>query len=123
MHAVYQLGLLAMASGKWERSARLFETADRQAQSISATRLSYIVCAGISRHLDGDIETAEQHILRANSIIRSDKKEASSLLMKLGESFLRLINQDWHWKFLMKQWSVHLKMNQKINLNLWQITY
>ncbi|RJU92085.1 MAG: hypothetical protein DWC08_04970 [Candidatus Poseidoniales archaeon] len=90
MHAVYQLGLLAMASGKWERSARLFETADRQAQSISATRLSYIVCAGISRHLDGDIETAEQHILRANSIIRSDKKEASSLLMKLGESLLAI---------------------------------
>ena len=90
MHAVYQLGLLAMASGKWERSARLFETADRQAQSISATRLSYIVCAGISRHLDGDFEVAEQHILRANTIIRSDKKEASSLLMKLGESLLAI---------------------------------
>ena len=48
------------------------------------------MCAGISRHLDGDIETAEQHILRANSIIRSDKMEASSLLMKLGESLLAI---------------------------------
>ncbi len=90
MHAVYQLGLLAIASEKWDRSARLFETADRQAQLISASRLPYLVCAGISRHLMGDTEVAHQHIHSANEIISDDKKVASSQLMTLGEALLAI---------------------------------
>ena len=88
MHAVYQLGLLALASDKWDRSARLFETADRQAQLISASRLPYLVCAGISRHLMSDAKIAEQHIHLAKEIVSSDQKEASSQLMNLGEALL-----------------------------------
>ena len=90
MHAVYQLGLLAMASGKWERSARLFETAEIQAQSISANRLPYLVCAGISRHLSGDESTAQKHILSANQLVSEDKKKASMVLMNLGEALLAI---------------------------------
>ncbi|MBT6254873.1 MAG: hypothetical protein HOI85_01895 [Euryarchaeota archaeon] len=90
MHAVYQLGLLAMASGKWERSARLFETAEMQAQSISAYRLPYLVCSGISRHLSDDEETAQKHILLANQLVAEDKQKASVVLMKLGEALLAI---------------------------------
>ena len=90
MHAVYQLGLLAMASGKWERSAKLFETAVIQAQSISANQLPYLVCAGISRHLCGSESTAQQHILSANHLVSEDKKKASLVLMKLGEALLAI---------------------------------
>ena len=90
MHAVYQLGLLAIASEKWDRSARLFETADRQAQLISASRLPYLVCAGISRHLLGDTERSHQHIHLAQQIISGDKKSASNQLMNLGEALLAI---------------------------------
>jgi len=90
MHAVFQLGLLAMASAKWQRSARLFETADRQAQLISAPRLPYLVCAAISRHLLDEIDSAEQHIHHANTIVGDDKKQALVHLMKLGESLLAI---------------------------------
>ena len=48
MHAVYQLGLLAMASGKWERSARLFETADRQARFFCNPLILHRVCWNLS---------------------------------------------------------------------------
>lgn len=90
MHAVYQLGLLAIASDKWDRSARLFETADRQAQLISASRLPYLVCAGISRHLMGNTQLAQQHIHSAKKIVSSDQKQASSQLMSLGEALLAI---------------------------------
>ena len=90
MHAVYQLGLLAIASEKWKRSARLFETADRQAQLISAPRLPYLVCAGISRHLLDEAHAAEQHIQRAKALVSNDKKQASVHLMNLGEALLAI---------------------------------
>tara|TARA_Y100000766_G_scaffold285606_1_gene311106 strand:- start:12331 stop:14223 length:1893 start_codon:yes stop_codon:yes gene_type:complete len=90
MHAVYQLGLLAIASEKWDRSARLFETADRQAQLISASRLPYLVCAGIARHLMNDTELSHQHILHAKQILSNDKKSASDQLMNLGEALLAI---------------------------------
>jgi len=90
MHAVFQLGLLAIASGKWKRSARLFETADRQAQLISAPRLPYLVCAGISRHLLDENHAAEQHINRAKALVSNDKKQATIHLMKLGEALLAI---------------------------------
>ena len=90
MHAVFQLGLLAIASEKWERSARLFETADRQAQLISAPRTSYLVCAGISRHLLGEAQAAEHHILEAKNLVLDDKKQATLDLMNLGEALLAI---------------------------------
>tara|TARA_B110001452_G_scaffold263660_1_gene265456 strand:- start:2420 stop:4063 length:1644 start_codon:yes stop_codon:yes gene_type:complete len=90
MHAVFQLGLLAIASEKWERSARLFETANQQAQLISAPRLSYLVCAGISRHLLGEAQLAEQHIQGAKSLVSSDKTQATIDLMNLGEALLAI---------------------------------
>ena len=90
MHAVFQLGLLAIASEKWERSARLFETANRQAQLISAPRTSYLVCAGISRHLHGETQAAEHHILEAKNLLLADKKQATLDLMNLGEALLAI---------------------------------
>ena len=90
MHAVFQLGLLAIASEKWERSARLFETAERQAQLISAPRTSYLVCAGISRHLLGEAQTAKHHILEAKNLVLDDKKQATLDLMNLGEALLAI---------------------------------
>jgi len=90
MHAVYQLGLLALASGKWKRSARLFETADQQARLISAPRLPYLVCAGISRHLLDENSSAEQHILGAQALVLDDKARASIHLMNLGEALLAI---------------------------------
>ena len=90
MHAVYQLGLLALASEKWQRSARLFETADRQAQLISAPRLPYLVCAGISRHLLDEAPAAEQHIHQARTLVSEDKTQASIHLMNLGEALLAI---------------------------------
>ncbi len=88
MHAVYQLGLLATASGNWSRGARLFETAVRQAQSISAPRLPYLVCAGICRHLLGETNTASQHIELSQAIIQTDTHSASLVLLNVGEALL-----------------------------------
>jgi len=90
MHAVFQLGLLAIASGKWQRSSRLFEAADRQAQLISAPRLPYLVCAAISRHLLDEANSAEQHIYHAKILVSEDKIQASIHLMKLGEALLAI---------------------------------
>ena len=90
MHAVYQLGLLAIASEKWERSARLFETADQQARLIFAPRLPYLVCAGISRHLLGEMDEAEQHIQDAQILVSADKNQAALQLMDLGEDLLAI---------------------------------
>ncbi len=90
MHAVYQLGLLAIASEKWKRSARLFETADQQARLINAPRLPYLVCAGISRHLLGEVDEAEQHIQDAKTLVSTDKNLAAIQLMDLGEALLAI---------------------------------
>ena len=90
MHAVYQLGLLAIASEKWNRSARLFETADQQARLINAPRLPYLVCAGISRHLLGEVDEAEQHIQDAKTLVSTDKNLAAIQLMDLGEALLAI---------------------------------
>ena len=90
MHAVYQLGLLAIASEKWNRSSRLFETADQQARLINAPRLPYLVCAGISRHLLGEVDEAEQHIQDAKTLVSTDKNLAAIQLMDLGEALLAI---------------------------------
>ena len=90
MHAVYQLGLLAIASEKWNRSSRLFETADQQARLINAPRLPYLVCAGISRHLLGEVDEAQQHIQDAKTLVSTDKNLAAIQLMDLGEALLAI---------------------------------
>ena len=90
MHAVYQLGLLAIASEKWNRSSRLFETADQQARLIIAPRLPYLVCAGISRHLLGEVDEAQQHIQDAKTLVSTDKNLAAIQLMDLGEALLAI---------------------------------
>lgn len=88
MLATNQLGILALVRGKWERAAELFETADRQAQSTNNERLSYVVCAGMMRFLNGDEKLADQHLNSANAIINADENTASSQLFLLGKNLL-----------------------------------
>lgn len=90
MRAMNQLGLLALTDGKWERAAKLFETADRQAQATKEERLQYIVCAGIMRHLSGDVTNANSHIDFAHSIILQDKNRAAITLSNLGRNLLAI---------------------------------
>ena len=88
MRAMHQLGLLALASKNWDRASQLFEAADRQAQSISANRLSQLVLASIARHLDGKSEIALQHLKSANHILTKNKPEAVKTLIGIGNSLL-----------------------------------
>lgn len=90
MHSMHQLGLLATGSDDWERASRLFETADRQAQSIASSRLPYLVLSGITRHLNHDKELAEQHIKTAQGLVMEHKAEASRVLAKIGTSLLSI---------------------------------
>ena len=83
-----QLGLLALTDGKWERAAKLFETVDRQAQSIKENRLQYVVCAGIMRHLSGGQNCKFAHRL-GHSIVQQDKENAA-LLSNLGKNLLAI---------------------------------
>ena len=75
MRAMHQLGLLALAGKNWNRAAMLFETADRQAQTVSANRLPHLLLAGIARHIEGDSELSEAHMVSANSIVIGDKSK------------------------------------------------
>ena len=88
MLATNQLGILALVRGKWERAAELFETADRQAQTSNNERLSYLVCAGMMRYLNGDEKLADQHLNSANAIISANEKSAASQLFLLGKNLL-----------------------------------
>ena len=88
MLATNQLGILALVRGKWERAAELFETADRQAQTSNNERLSYLVCAGMMRYLNGDEKLADQHLNSANAIISADENAAASQLFLLGKNLL-----------------------------------
>ena len=88
MLATNQLGILALVRGKWERAAELFETADRQAQTSNNERLSYSVCAGMMRYLNGDEKLADQHLNSANAIISADENAAASQLFLLGKNLL-----------------------------------
>ncbi len=90
MRAMHQLGLLALAGKNWNRAAMLFETADRQCQTIGANRLSHLVLAGVSRHIDGDEELAQVHLSTANSIVSGDKSEATNVLTSVGNSLLAI---------------------------------
>ncbi len=90
MHSMHQLGLLATGSEHWDRAARLFETADRQAQSIDSDRLAYLVLAGITRHMNQDVQAAERHIQSAQAYVKEDKIKACHSLTKIGTSLLSI---------------------------------
>jgi len=90
MHSMHQLGLLATGSDDWERAARLFETADRQAQSIGSDRLAYLVLAGITRHMNQEAQAAERHIQSAQAYVMADKMKACISLSKIGTSLLSI---------------------------------
>lgn len=90
MHSMHQLGLLATGSDDWERAARLFETADRQAQSIKSDRLAYLVLAGITRYMNQDTQAAERHIETAHEYVMNDKIKACHSLSKIGTSLLSI---------------------------------
>ena len=90
MRAMHQLGLLALGAKNWNRAAMLFETADRQSQTIGANRLGHLILAGISRHIDGDNDLAKAHINSANAIVSEDKSEATDILTNIGNSLLAI---------------------------------
>ena len=88
MRAMHQLGLLALATDDWSRAAPLFETSDRQAQLIGASRLPHLVTAAISRHFNGDDDLASSHIKAASSLVQSNKAESTDILTAIGNSLL-----------------------------------
>lgn len=86
MRAMHQLGLLALSAQNWDRAASLFETADRQGQMVGDNRIANLVLSGISRHLSGDTESAENLISNARDIISKNKILASTVLYEVGQS-------------------------------------
>jgi len=90
MQGMHQLGLLATSSDDWARAARLFETADRQAISVGADRLRYLVLSGITRHLNHDFSEAKEHISAAHTLVARDKDLACISLKAIGTSLLSI---------------------------------
>ena len=90
MQGMHQLGLLATSSDDWARAARLFETADRQALSVGAERLRYLVMSGITRHLNHDFAEAKEHILTAHEYVSRDKGLACLSLKAIGTALLSI---------------------------------
>jgi hypothetical protein len=90
MQGMHQLGLLATSSDDWARAARLFETADRQAVSVGADRLRYLVLSGITRHLNHDFSEAKEHISAAHTLVARDKDLACLSLKAIGTSLLSI---------------------------------
>ncbi len=90
MHGMHQLGLLATSSDDWARAARLFETADRQAQSTGSQRLRYLVLSGVTRHLNHDFDVAKHHIATAREYVIEDKSAAALSLKAIGTSLLSI---------------------------------
>ena len=90
MQGMHQLGLLATSSDDWARAARLFETADRQALSVGAERLRYLVMSGITRHLNHDFAEAKEHILAAHEYVARDKGLACLSLKAIGTALLSI---------------------------------
>jgi len=90
MLATNQLGMLALVRKRWDRAAVLFETADRQAQSINNQRLTYLVCAGMARFLNDEENTAVKHLSAAQSIVANDSLQAAKDLFGLGKSMLAM---------------------------------
>ena len=90
MQGMHQLGLLATSSDDWARAARLFETADRQAVSVGADRLRYLVLSGITRHLNHDFSEAKEHISAAHTLVARNKDLACLSLKAIGTSLLSI---------------------------------
>ena len=90
MLATNQLGLLALVRNKWDRAADLFETADRQAQATKNSRLTYVVCAGMARFMNGDESQASKHLSTAQSIVAEDLIRAGNDLFLLGKTMLAM---------------------------------
>ena len=90
MQGMHQLGLLATSSDDWARAARLFETADRQALSVGADRLRYLVMSGITRHLNHDFSEAKKHISAAHDLVARDKDIACLSLKAIGTALLSI---------------------------------
>lgn len=90
MLATNQLGMLALVRKRWDRAAVLFETADRQAQSINNQRLTYLVCAGMARFLNDEEKTAMKHLSAAQSIVANDSLQAAKDLFGLGKNMLAM---------------------------------
>ena len=90
MQGMHQLGLLATSSDDWARAARLFETADRQAISVGADRLRYLVLSGITRHLNHDFSEAKEHISAAHTLVARNKDLACLSLKAIGTSLLSI---------------------------------
>ena len=90
MLATDQLGLLALARNKWSRAAELFEIAERQAQAIKASRLRYVVCAGMARYLSGEKELATKHLTSAQGLVQENLGRAGNELLVLGEGLMAM---------------------------------
>ena len=90
MLATDQLGLLALARNKWSRAAELFEIAERQAQAIKASRLRYVVCAGMARYLSDEKELATKHLTSAQGLVQENLGRAGTELLMLGEGLMAM---------------------------------
>ena len=90
MLATNQLGMLALVRKNWDRAAVLFETADRQAQTINNQRLTYLVCAGMARFLNNEEKTAMKHLSAAQTIVANDSVQAAKDLFGLGKNMLAM---------------------------------
>ena len=88
MRAMHQLGMLALATDDWNRAAALFETSDRQCQTIGGNRITHLVLSGISRQLNGDNEIAENHMKSAALLVQEDKTSATEILTSIGNGLL-----------------------------------
>ena len=88
MRAMHQLGMLALATDDWNRAAALFETSDRQCQTIGGNRITHLVLSGISRQLNGDNEIAETHMKSAALLVQEDKTSATEILTSIGNGLL-----------------------------------
>jgi hypothetical protein len=88
MRAMHQLGMLALATDDWNRAAALFETSDRQCQTIGGNRITHLVLSGIARQLNGDNEIAENHMKSAAVLVQEDKAAATEILTSIGNGLL-----------------------------------
>ena len=88
MRAMHQLGMLALATDDWNRAAALFETSDRQCQTIGGNRITHLVLSGISRQLNGDEDLAKSHMKSAAALVQADKAAATEILTSIGNGLL-----------------------------------
>ena len=88
MRAMHQLGMLSLATDNWKRAAVLFETSDRQCQTIGGNRITHLVLSGIARQLNGDEDLAKSHMKSAAALVQADKGAATEILTSIGNGLL-----------------------------------